>query len=203
MQNFKRSHLDLNPALVSPVSFDLVARLMAHEESAFEELVRSHGGRMLAVATRYLPCQADAEDAVQDAFVNVVRSIEGFKRTSSLGTWLHRIVVNCALMRLRTRRRRPEVALDLAAADGMHLVRGSRGVALSPYDAMELAEAQRAVRRSIDRLPEEQRAVLLLRDVDALDLASISEVLDVGLSTVKLRLSHARRTLHRSLSPSR
>lgn len=176
-----------------------IDRLIAHEELAFELLVRLHGPRMLAVALRYLGRPADAEDAVQDAFVNVVRAISGFKRESSLATWLHRIVVNCCLMQLRRRRRKPERALDEQAC-GASLGLPHRGEPpASAYETIARAETRSAVRRSLQCLPSPQRAVLLLRDVDGLPLHSIAEVLDLGLSSVKLRLHHARRSLHAAL----
>src|SRR5215510_12491477 len=85
----------------------LLERLLAGDEQAYEELVRTYGGRMLAVARRFLPVEEDARDAVQDAFLSAFRSISSFEGHAQLSTWLHRIVVNAALMKLRTRRRKP------------------------------------------------------------------------------------------------
>lgn len=178
----------------------LIIRLIAHEELAFEVLVRLHGPRMLAVATRHLTRTADAEDAVQDAFVNVVRAISGFKRESSLATWLHRIVVNCCLMQLRRRRRKPERTLDEAACGAWKLLPSREEPPASAYETIARAESRVAVRRSLQHLPSSQRAVLMLRDVDGLSLQSIAEVLDLGLSSVKLRLHQARLSLHDTLS---
>jgi hypothetical protein len=87
---------------------DLVRGLRAGSDAAFEELVRGHGGRMLRVAKRFLRNEEDARDAVQDAFLAVVRSVGGFQAGSKLATWLHRITVNAALMKLRAQGRRPE-----------------------------------------------------------------------------------------------
>ena len=108
------------PANLGPTRarVDLVDRLVTHDESAFDELVRTYRPRMMAVASRYLPRADDAEDAVQEAFVNVVRSIAGFKRESSLETWIHRVVVNCALMSLRHRRRLHETTMNATTPDG-------------------------------------------------------------------------------------
>jgi len=79
----------------------LLARLRAGEEAAFEQLVRAQSGRMLAVARRLLGNEEDARDAVQEAFAAAFRSVAGFSGSSRLSTWLHRIVVNAALMKLR------------------------------------------------------------------------------------------------------
>src|SRR5215217_2188035 len=87
----------------APVHDPLVARLKAGDADAYEELVRLHGGRMLAVARRFLRDDEAARDAVQDAFLSAFRGIGRFDGHAQVSTWLHRIVVNAALMRLRTR----------------------------------------------------------------------------------------------------
>src|SRR5512134_140219 len=90
----------------------LLTRLRSGEPTAFEELVRQQTGKLLAVARRILPTEEDARDAVQDAFMFAFRSLDRFEGHARLSTWLHRIVVNASLMRLRTRRRKREEALD-------------------------------------------------------------------------------------------
>ncbi|HTF32220.1 MAG TPA: sigma-70 family RNA polymerase sigma factor [Myxococcota bacterium] len=90
----------------------LLARLRSGESAAFEELVRDHGARLLGVAKRLLRHDEDARDAVQDAFFSAFRGLEKFEGEARLSTWLHRIVVNAALMKLRTRRRKPEAPID-------------------------------------------------------------------------------------------
>ena len=102
----------------------LVARLKAGDQEAYEEVVRSLGGRMLAVARRFLNDEDAARDAVQDAFLSAFRGIQRFDAQAQLSTWLHRIVVNAALMRIRTRQRRPEQSIEpmlpVFADDGHH-----------------------------------------------------------------------------------
>ena len=90
----------------------LLAELRAGNEAAFERLLREYGGRMLAVARRLVRNEEDARDAVQEAFVSAFRALERFEGTSRIATWLHRIVVNCCLMKLRGRQRRPEEAIE-------------------------------------------------------------------------------------------
>lgn len=185
-----------------PAPSDLVDRLVAGEEAAYGELVRLHGPRMLSVAGRYLSRPADAEDALQDAFVNVVRSIGRFQRASTLETWLHRIVVNCSLMSLRRQRRRPETLLEDSAVESGAASRWKCWPPSSAHDAVVAAEISTVVRRSVDRLPPTQRSTLLLREVDSLALKEIASLLDVGVSTVKIRLHRARRSLRRTLGRS-
>ncbi len=180
---------------------DFVDRLVARDATAYEELVRLHGPRMLAVAARYLHGRADAEDAVQESFTNVVRSISRFGRASSLETWLHRIVVNCALTSLRRRRRKPETALEDSVLEGETMAPSRRWPSPSAHEAVANEEMRRIVRREVDRLPELQRCVLVLRDIEAVDVRTIAELLHVGVSTVKIRLHRARHTLQASLAP--
>src|SRR5262245_13485830 len=90
----------------------LLARLRAGEEAAFAELVHAYGARLLAVARRMLRSEDDARDALQDAFLQAFRGIDRFEGGARLSTWLHRIVINACLMKLRTRSRRPEASID-------------------------------------------------------------------------------------------
>jgi len=85
----------------------LIARLRAGDADAFEELVRTYGGRLLAVARRFVRNESDAQDITQAAYLSAFRALPQFEGGCQLSTWLHRIVVNTALMKLRTRRRKP------------------------------------------------------------------------------------------------
>ncbi len=181
----------------------LLVRLRARDEAAFEELVRTHGHRMLSVARRFFADESDAQDALQDAFLNVHRSVSGFSGDSRLGTWLHRIVVNASLMKLRSRRRRPETTMDTSVPEAlMKASHGSRpdadGVSLQ---SMSRAETRARVRECIGRISETYRAVLLLRDIEGMRIEEISRLLDVSSGTVKMRLHRARLALRSLLDP--
>ena len=107
----------------------LIAQLRAGDETAFEQVVRAYGGRLLAVARRIVDSEEDARDVVQDAFLNAFRALDRFEGNAKLSTWLHRIVVNAALMKLRTRKRKPEQSIETllpAFLDDGHLRSGSR-----------------------------------------------------------------------------
>src|SRR5690242_2528194 len=101
---------------------EIVASLKAGDDRVFERLVREQGPRLLAVCRRFLRNEEDSRDAVQESFLSAFRSIGSFEQNSRLGTWLHRIAVNCCLMKLRTRRRKPEDPIEdflpKFAADG-------------------------------------------------------------------------------------
>jgi RNA polymerase sigma-70 factor (ECF subfamily) len=182
----------------------LLASLRAGDDSAFETLVRGHGTRLLAVARRFLRSEEDARDAVQDAFLSAFRSLDSFEGTSRLATWLHRIVVNVCLMRLRTRRRKPEAAIeDLLphfVEDGH---RANPGPAWEePADVLiERREVRALVRAAIDRLPDGYRVVLVLRDIEELDTAETARLLELSENAVKIRLHRARQALRELLDP--
>jgi RNA polymerase sigma-70 factor (ECF subfamily) len=179
-----------------------IAGLRAGREEAYEELVRSQGGRMLAVARRLLGDGEDAHDAVQEAFLSAFRSMGRFAGDARLSTWLHRIVVNAALMKLRTRRRKPEQPIDdllpTFHSDGH---RRDPGGPWQPAEEVESREVRRLVRESIDRLPESYRTVLVLRDIEELDAAEVAERLGVTPGVVKTRLHRARQALRTLLDP--
>ena len=166
--------------------------------------VRQHGGRLLAVARRFLRTEEDSADAVQDAFLSAFRSLEGFERNSALGTWLHRIVVNVCLMRLRARSRSREVRIDdlLPTFDET----GHHSHPVRPWEDDALARLTRAetrahVRACIDRLPDPYREVLVLRDIEELDTEQTAQQLGINPGAVKTRLHRARQALRTLLEP--
>ncbi len=178
-------------------------RLIAREETAYQELVREHAPRMLAVAHRYLPRAHDAEDALQDALVNVFRHISAFKRESSLDTWLHRIVTNCALMQLRRQRRKPSRTLDAGILEDGAASPWRRSPSPSAQEVVATEETRAIVRAFIGRLPEAQRSILMLRDVEGLTTGEVADVLGIGTSTVRVTIHRARRRIRDALGPRR
>src|ERR671919_37463 len=148
----------------------LLSRLRTGEAAAYEELVRAETGRLLALTRRILPTEEDARDAVQDAFLFAFRSLDRFQGQSRISTWLHRIAVNAALMKLRTRRRKREEPLEPLLPsyldDGHHAERFAKWD--DPTDLIERAENKALVRQKIDELPDAYRTVLLLRDIEGL-----------------------------------
>lgn len=188
----------------APDERELVRRLQAGEDAAYEELVRENAGRLLAVARRMLDSEEDARDAVQDAFLQAFRGIERFAGGSRLSTWLHRIVVNASLMRLRTRRRKPEHPIDELLPrfqeDGHRVDPGPAWRTDTP-DPVESEELRTLVRSSIERLPEVHRNVLWLRDIEGLSTEEAARMLDIEAATLKVRLHRARQALRTLLHP--
>ena len=181
----------------------LVARLRVGDDASYEQLVRTYGGRMLAVARRLVRNEEDARDCVQEAFLQAFRNIEKFEQRASLGSWLHRIVVNAALMKLRARARRPEESIeDLLPqfdADGQRTAPEAE-LAVS-LELLERREVREAVRRSIDQLPDGYRNVLLIRDIEGYDTEETAALLGLTPGAVKTRLHRARTALKSLLAP--
>jgi RNA polymerase sigma-70 factor (ECF subfamily) len=176
----------------------LLDRLRQGEPEAFETLVQEYGGSMRAVALRLLMDEADADDAVQDAFLSAFRSLDTFEGRAELGTWLHRITINAALMKLRTKRRRNETDLeDLLpefTANGAFSVAQDHWGEGADKPALR-AELCRQVRDHIDELPTKFRTPLLLRDIEGLSHKEIGHALDVSENAAKLRVHRARQAL--------
>jgi RNA polymerase sigma-70 factor, ECF subfamily len=182
----------------------LLAALRAGDDAAYELLVREHSARLLAVARRILGSEEDARDALQDAFVSAFRAIHAFEGAARLSTWLHRIVVNVALMKLRSRRRKPETLIDdllPAFQEDGHHVEAYTAWTETAETLLSRAETRQQVRAAIDRLPETYRLVLLLRDIEELDTREAAEALGVTPNAVKIRLHRARQALRTLLDP--
>ena len=175
----------------------LLERLRAGDDEAFETLVREQSGRMLAVARRILGNDDDAGDAVQDAFLSAFKALDRFEGGARLSTWLHRITVNAALMKLRSRRRRPERQIeDLLPRfdDTGHVAAGGAGWS-GGVASMDADETRARVREKIEELPEDYRIVLILRDIEGLDTKQTATCLEISPAAVKTRLHRARQAL--------
>jgi RNA polymerase sigma-70 factor (ECF subfamily) len=190
----------------TPASDDtgLVDRLRAGEDAAYEELVRTESGRLLGVARRIVGNDEDARDVLQDAFLSAFRNLSRFQGDARLSTWLHRIVINTALMRLRSRKRKPEESIEPLLPsflrDGHHAERFSAWT--EPADTTASRSETRAlVRQHIDELPESFRTVLVLRDIEGLDTEETARVLEATPTAVKIRLHRARQALRSLLAP--
>ena len=181
----------------------VLAALRGNDPAAIASFVRSETPRLLAVARRILRHDEEAQDAVQDAFISALSALDRFEGGSQLSTWLHRIVVNAALMRLRSKRSRPEESIeDLLPgfeADGHISVPASEW---APADTLVMRdEVHRLVRASIDRLSETYRTVLMLRDIEELTTEETAQALEITPVAVKVRLHRARQALRGLLDP--
>jgi RNA polymerase sigma-70 factor, ECF subfamily len=169
----------------------LVDRARRGDARAFEQLARDIERPLYRHAARILG-QDDAEDVVQDALLSAWKSLASFEGTS-FRAWVFRIVTNRALDRLRSRRRRPELPLDPPVEDDDAV--GWAEPAAPGAELADLAadrEALRVVEEALGTLPAEQRAVLLLRDVEGFAYEEIATITSTEIGTVKSRIHRAR-----------
>ncbi len=182
----------------------LLAGLRGGDAAAYEDFVRRYGTALLVVARRILGNEEDARDALQDAFLSAFKQIDRFDGRARLGTWLHRIVVNAALMRLRQRRRHPERSIDALLphfTDDEHQIDPPARWPDSAEEQAQRGELLALVRQKIDHLPEDYRTVLLLRDIEELDTEDTARLLGTSRGVVKTRLHRARQALRTLLDP--
>ena len=190
------TQVDVRAAVVDEST--LVAALRAGEEWAFESMIRLYGATLLAVARRICGNDEDARDVLQFAYLSAFRAIHDFAGSARLSTWLHRIVVNAALMRLRAKRRRPEAPLDSllpAFQDDGHHVEEFADWAMPADRLLERESVRVAVRGCIAQLPDTYREVLMLRDIEELSTEDVAALLKVTANAVKVRLHRARQAL--------
>ena len=182
---------------------DLASRIARHDAAAFEAMMRQHNGRLFRVARSILRDDYEAEDALQDAYLDAYRHIADFRGGAQLGTWLTRIVINHALMRLRKQKRDRVVvpfqksgsAQDDAPADEVADERAE-----SPSSATLRGEVRRLLEQRIDELPLAFRTVFVMREVQDLTVQETAECLGIPEATVRTRLHRARGLLRAALA---
>lgn len=182
---------------------ELLRAHVAGEPRAFEVLFHRHRDRLWAVAVRTMGNREDAADGLQDGLVAAYRRAGTFRGDSAVTTWLHRVVVNACLDRLRAAKvRRAEPLPDDLEE---YRDRGSLAVATAeasdPADRSVRAERRRLVLDALRRLPDEQRAALVLVDMEGYSVAEAAAVLDCAVGTVKSRCSRGRTRLAELLVP--
>jgi RNA polymerase sigma-70 factor (ECF subfamily) len=189
--------------LIDLAERDLVARLRRGDDRAFATVVERYGARMLATARRLLRDQEEARDVVQEAFLAAWNKRASFEGHSLLSTWLHRITVNAALMRLRRRRGGEQSIDDLLPRFGEdgHMVDPAVAWDTEADAALDRQALQARVRRAIDELPENYRIVLTLRDIEETSPQETAELLGLTVNAVHIRLHRARQALRSLLDP--
>lgn len=152
----------------------------AGDLDAFEQIVRLHERAVIGMALRLLGRREDAEDAAQEVFLRLHKYLSRFDEAQGFAPWLYRMTVNvcCDL----SRRRRPEAAFEDDPADA----------AAGPEQEARSAEARRILRAALARLPERERAAVVLRDLEGMPTSEVASILGASEATVRSHLSHAR-----------
>lgn len=182
----------------------LIEGLRRRDERAFETLVRDYGPRLLSVAKRVARKDSDAQDSVQEAFVAVFRNIEKFDGRSRLQTWLHRVTVNAALMKLRKLKRLDERSVEELMPQFTMMGRHKSeqpGWGANPMATAEQQESRELVHEAIAQLPQTHRDVLILRDIQEASTEEAARELGIKPGAVKTRLHRARLALRELLAP--
>ncbi len=193
------------PADVGPSSPDypervLVARLRRRDPAAFEQLVRSHQDRVYDFCVRMLLDREEAFDLTQEIFISIHQNLEKFRADAKLTTWIYRIARNHCLNRLKYLKRRGRDRSEEWGEVNELRITESVGAPMQPDEAMSAARQRALVHRAIEELDEDQRALVVLRDVEGLSYEEIMDITDLAEGTVKSRLHRAREKLSHILA---
>ncbi len=198
MQVVNSVDIEYSPTEVSDEM--LASRAKSGDTDAFVELSKRHANKVFQATYRVTRNRQDAEDALQDAFLNAFTNIKNFEGRSSFSTWLTRIAINSALMILRKKRSYYEISID--GGDG-RVGNFSTWEPPSPMDDPEShyvrGERHKLLRKAIHQLPPVHREVIQLRQAKGRSMREIAQSLGITVSAVKSRLSRARRTLRTSM----
>ncbi len=181
---------------------ELVTELQAGSDAAFDWLVTYYHAGVYNLVYSILSDAADAADVTQEVFLRAFRGIRGFRRGSSLKTWLYRISVRQALNHRRWcwRHHRQQVSIDIDD-DRSGCTLDLRDPDATPFEQFASQEMQTKVRKALAQVPDVFRSAVILRDLEGLSYEEVAEVLDVSVGTVKSRILRGRRLLKEILDP--
>ena len=173
----------------------MIERASGGDPEAFNRLMEVHERRMYAVAPRMCANREDAQDCLQEAMLRVYRAIGSFKGESSFSTWLYRITMNTCLDELRRRKNKQSTSLDDLLDEGW----APSDDRSSPEKHAVRVETARALQQTIQELPEDMRAAVVLRDIQGYSYEEIAQILDINVGTIKSRISRGREKLREKL----
>lgn len=177
---------------------DLVQKIKDGDQDAFEHLVHRYEGKIYSVAYRFMGSHADAGDLAQDTFIRMYQALPGFRGDSSFATWLYRIAANACRDELRKRQRRRSVSMDEMIEASPANIPVAAGE-YSPEETVQRHETQLRVQECLNRLSDDHRLILVMREIQGLSYEEIAGMLDCSLGTVKSRISRARNALKERL----
>ena len=192
----------MQPGTAHATDDELATRVAGRDHTAFEALMRRHNQRLFRVARAILGHDAEAEDALQDAYLDAYRHMGEFRREAQLVTWLTRIVVNQALMRRRKQKRHANVVSLHAPShtgEARYETVSDDSIEPPPHAALR-AEVKRVMERRIDDLPLAFRTVFIMREVEDLSVQETADALSIPAATVRTRLFRARALLREALA---
>lgn len=173
---------------------DRIRRFAQGDDSAFEEIVAAHQGRIATLCRYMLGDATEAEDATQDVFVKAFKALKTFRPEASVSTWLYRIAVNTCI----DRRRRP-IFRWFSFSEDDEVVRAASD-APSPERLVESRQTSEQIQHALTRLSPKLRAAIILKEIEGLPYEQIAETLEISLGTVKSRIARAREELKKMLA---
>ncbi len=181
----------------------MISRIIAGERELFYDLIKPYERAAFMTALSVLRCEADAEEIVQEATLKAYRALGSFRGDSKFSTWLIKITLNEARMKLRRSKAGVEVSLeDLTdESDGDYTPAVLTDWREIPSQALERKELRETLQRAVNELPQAYREVLVLRDVREMNIAETAQLLGISVGSVKVRLFRARLLMQRILAP--
>jgi RNA polymerase sigma-70 factor (ECF subfamily) len=180
---------------------ELVRRVQAGDQMAFNLLVLKYQHRVLKLVGRFVNDAAEAEDVAQEAFLKAYRALASFRGDSAFYTWLYRIAINTAKNALVSQRRRP-VDFDLDLQDPDQYDRQARlRESDTPEGVLLTEEIRTVVEEAMEQLPEDLRRAIVLRELEGLSYEEIAEAMDCPVGTVRSRIFRAREAIDKRLKP--
>ena len=177
----------------------LIQGFLKGSSECFEQLVTRYETKVFNLAMRLTRNQEDAEEVLQDVFVTVYRKLEGFEGKSRFSSWLYRVTANAAFMKLRKRKTERAIPVEDISAAVVQSQRAEHEVPETADHRMTSMELRSALSSAINKLPDDYKAVFLLRDVDGLSNKEVGDILGLTIPAVKSRLHRSRLMLRRRL----
>ncbi|MBT8400183.1 MAG: sigma-70 family RNA polymerase sigma factor [Rhodothermia bacterium] len=178
--------------------------LLSGDKAAFEQLVRQESPRLFRVIVRIVGDDDEARSVMQETFLQAYQRLDTFRGESKLTTWLYAIGINLSRAALRKARRYntlEEQDIDRLQPSFNRGMFADESRDWSPLDRVQKSELQRVVREAIDRLPDDYRIVVTLRDIRELSTTEVAQMLDISEGAVRVRLHRARRALKKLIDP--
>ncbi len=182
--------------------FDLIEKASAGDESAFEQIIRSHQENVYFLAYRMTGSYQDADDIAQEVFISVYKNIGKFRKEAGLGTWIHRIAVNKAINRLRRRKIRKETSLnEMENFGGQASQKSGLPDVSDPKELLNIEDKKRIIDAALKKLPAKHSSVIVMFDLQEMSHSEIAKILKISEGTVRSRLHYARKKLYDYLKP--
>ncbi|MFB9843774.1 RNA polymerase sigma factor [Mucilaginibacter ginsenosidivorans] len=169
----------------------IVARIVGGEQQLYENLMRKYNSRMYRISMSIINDNAEAEDIMQIAYINAYRQLANYRQQSSFGTWLTRILINESLLHKKRKTKKDKALMETTFIDEHHE---------TPLNGLMNKELKSILEQAVASLPEKYRLVFMMREVQGMSTNETMEVLALGESNVKIRLTRAKEMLRAELS---